>query len=101
MLAREEPKSRHMAGFSGQPQKSRTIAVTVGALAASTGMKVFENVKGRLFYPALAALSVLGMSAGYAAHSYAQDESCCREGAACCHPGSPCCGAHHESVSQR
>lgn len=57
-------------------------------------MKVFANIKHRLFLPALAALSVLGMGLGYAAHSYAQDdEDCCYAGSPCCHPGAPCCAS--------
>jgi len=35
-------------------------------------MKIFSNIKGRLFLPALAALSVLGMGVGYAAHREAE-----------------------------
>jgi len=64
-------------------------------------MKIFSNIKGRLFLPALAALSVLGMGVGYAAHSYAQDDDCCQPGAACCHPGAPCCARHnHKAAAQ-
>lgn len=60
-------------------------------------MKIFQNVKGRLFLPALAALSIVGMGAGYAAHAYAQDDDCCQPGAACCYPGSPCCAGHRQA----
>ncbi|MDF3068474.1 MAG: hypothetical protein K0R38_4075 [Polyangiaceae bacterium] len=56
-------------------------------------MKVLSNIKHRLFLPALAALSVLGMSLGYAAHVYAQEDDCCYEGSPCCHPGAPCCAS--------
>jgi hypothetical protein len=60
-------------------------------------MKVFQNVKGRLFLPALAVLSVLGMGLGYAAHAYAEEDDCCYEGSPCCHPGAPCCTARHSA----
>lgn len=60
-------------------------------------MKFFPNLKGRLFLPALAALSVFGTAVGYAAHTYAQDDDCCYEGSPCCHPGAPCCVARHNA----
>lgn len=57
-------------------------------------MKVLANMKSRWFLPALAALSVMGMGLGYAAHAYAQeDDDCCAAGAPCCHPGAPCCAS--------
>jgi hypothetical protein len=60
-------------------------------------MSVFKSMKSRLFLPALAALSVFGMAAGYAAHAYAEDDDCCEPGAPCCQPGAPCCAHHHKA----
>lgn len=71
------------------------------AEALVLGMQIFRNVKGRLFLPALAALSILGTSVGYAAHVYSQEGDCCYEGSPCCHPGAPCCVARHEAATAR
>jgi hypothetical protein len=62
-------------------------------------MELFKNVKGRLFLPAMAALSVLGAGLGYAAHTYAQDDDCCYEGSPCCHPGAACCAARNKAAA--
>lgn len=60
-------------------------------------MKRFKAIERRWFLPFLAALSVVGVGAGYAVHAYAAGDDCCYEGSPCCHPGAACCVARHDA----